>query len=317
MIKQIFLFHFSLFLAFAMPSCRQKVNEMDQSVVSCSSEGEVAKCKVLHPYGGWSCPDNVLGFPAVDLAFLNEVPVVKDRLPTREETRNGTSLMYFDTLEIPSAKPLQMELPRVARYRSGYTNQEELVVVIQAIEAKNDTVVGFRNLNGGNGSAWFREVTFLSDQETQALGATPFFQGEIRINAGTWKIWEILTAPEHAARLGAHFGKDACVQSDWKNGSEVHFTYSPDRIVYSGKITSLWPGTYAQVDYNVMGKYYSEKFLLLDGSAEEGNRLMVVAGPYGSEFEERSSAWHNWMEEVKWISEQSDLPENQKKEEDC
>ena len=57
--------------------------------------------------------------------------------------------MYFDTTKIPSARPFDMKMPKLARYYSEYTKKNELVVVIQVVVAATDTVVGFRYLNGG------------------------------------------------------------------------------------------------------------------------------------------------------------------------
>jgi hypothetical protein len=42
---------------------------------------------------GWYCPDNTKMFPPVDIKSWNKVPVVNGRLPTFEETQNGTSLI--------------------------------------------------------------------------------------------------------------------------------------------------------------------------------------------------------------------------------
>jgi len=109
-------------------------------------------------------------------------------LPTKEETRNGTSLMYFDTTKTPSARPLDMTVPRLARYYSEYTKKNELVIVIQAVEVEKDTVVGFRYLNGGNGSAWFGEVNFVSDNEIDNLGATPFVSFNSELDAPKEKV---------------------------------------------------------------------------------------------------------------------------------
>ncbi|MDX1349364.1 MAG: hypothetical protein R3279_03915, partial [Putridiphycobacter sp.] len=41
------------------------------------------KVQPPHNYGGWYCPDNLNGFPAVDLANWSQVPVITNRLPTK------------------------------------------------------------------------------------------------------------------------------------------------------------------------------------------------------------------------------------------
>src|SRR5690554_6516080 len=56
-----------------------------------------------HNFGGWYCPDNLKGFPAVDLNEWSTVPVVDNRFPSKEETQNGNSLIYVDTNEFPNS----------------------------------------------------------------------------------------------------------------------------------------------------------------------------------------------------------------------
>jgi hypothetical protein len=244
-----------------------------------------------------------MGFPAVNLLDLDKIPVVLDRLPTKEETRNGKSLMYFDTSLIPTAKPLNLELPRLARYYSEYTKKNELVVVIQAVIAETDTVVGFRYLNGGNGSAWFKEVYFLSEDEKNELGSTPFVSEQLEIKATKSKIWDVITSPKHAKILGSVFDKGAFVQSDWKKNSEVHFVYEPDSIVSTGIITASWEDLYIQIDYNFDGYHYAEKFLLLENEENNSINFHLTAGPYGEDYKAQISVWKNWLKKVKEISE--------------
>ena len=97
----------------------------------------------IYPYGGWYCPDNLYGFPPVNAAELASVPAVNGRMPTKEETQNGISLMYFDPAEYPTAKPLDMNMPCLAHYYFNNTKQTELVIVILAISVDADTAVAF------------------------------------------------------------------------------------------------------------------------------------------------------------------------------
>ena len=263
------------------------------------------KGKALHPYGGWSCPDNLFGFPAVNAAELDKVPVVVGRLPTKEETQNGTSLMYFDTTEIPSAEPIDIKLPQLARYYSNHTKKNEWIIVIQAVRAENDTVVGFRFLNGGNGSAWYNEVTFATEEEIDALGETPFISQEIAIDASNERIWSIITGQQYAKVLGNEFDEGASYRSDWKRGSEIEFIYEPDSIVATGEITSLWIDTYLQIDYNFDGYHYAEKYLIIEDEASQKTTLTITAGPYGSDFEGQQVVWGNWLNKVKELSEEA------------
>lgn len=259
--------------------------------------------KAQHPYGGWSCPDNLRGFPAVNIQDLDKVPVVNGRLPTKEETQNGTSLMYFDPVKHPNAQPLDINLPKLARYYSEYTKKNELVIVIQAVVEKNDTVVGFRYLNGGNGSDWFSEVKFVSDEEIDKLGATPFVSQSIELKATDEKIWEVITSPTYSKILGEMFDENAFVESDWRKGSYVHFKYEPGMIINTGIVTASWENMYIQVDYDFDGYHYVEKFLILRDKENNRTNLHVVSGPYGEDFEAQKTVWNNWLQKVKELSE--------------
>jgi len=143
LVLSVLTFNFIFFI-----SCSQNVdidNKVDQVPKSESTkvaEKTKPKNKGMHPYGGWYCPDNFGGFPPVDIQDLDKVPVVNDRLPTKEEASNGTSLMFIDIAEFPDAKPLEMKLPRVARVYTSHSDMYELAIVIQAVIIDNDTVVG-------------------------------------------------------------------------------------------------------------------------------------------------------------------------------
>jgi len=296
------------FLTLLFTSCHQNT-DANSKIESIAKEQQTQKPKkrVQHPYGGWSCPDNILGFPAVNLQELNKVPVVKGRLPTKEETQNGTSLMYFDTTKVPNAKPLDIPLPKLARYYSEYTKKNELVIVIQAVIAENDTVVGFRYLNGGNGSDWFRQVNFISNEELAKLGATPFVSQSLEINAPDRKIWEVITSPIYAKKLGVIFEKGAHIKSDWKQDAKVHLKYEPNKIIHTGIITALWQNSYLQIDYNLDGYHYAEKILILENKDNDNIDLHIVSGPYGEDFEAQKVVWNNWLQKVKELSEQFNL----------
>lgn len=257
-----------------------------------------------HPYGGWSCPDNVYGFPAVDLAEWEKVPVVNGRLPTLEETENGSSLMYFDSDEIPSARPLDMEMPRLARYYSKYTKKNEMVIVIQAVEAEGDSVVGFRYLNGGNGSAWFHEVDFLTEEEVNALEPTPFVSKEMIIDAEPWKVWRVLINPEINEEVYPVVDDQVRLRSNWLLHSPVTYRHPLFQEAAIGEITALWVNMYMQIDYNIDGFHYTQKFLMLYDKAGEGTKFKVIAGPYGDQINRQNEVWDDWLNKVKELSEE-------------
>src|SRR2546427_3381127 len=89
---------------------------------------------------GWFCPDNISMFPPVEIKSWNKVPVVNGRLPTFEETQNGTSLIYYDINKTPDAKAYDTTLPKLASFFCPATKKEETVIVIQIVQTKKDTV---------------------------------------------------------------------------------------------------------------------------------------------------------------------------------
>jgi len=304
--KLVRLFLLSSFI-FLFISCKQNIDSKEKLETTTKIE-QVKETKIAqHPYGGWSCPDNVFGFPAVNIQELDKVPVVTGRLPTKEETQNGSSLMYIDSEKYPNARPLDINLPKLARYYSKYTKKNELVIVIQVVIVENDTVAGFRYLNGGNGSSWYNEVNFISNEEINKLGATPFVSESIDVEVPREKIWEIITSPIYAKTLGKIFDENAFVESEWQQGSKVYFKYEPNMIVSIGEITALWKDTYIQVDYDFDGYHYAEKFLLSEDKEKNTQSLNVVAGPYNNEdFDAQAIVWKNWLQKVKELSETHD-----------
>jgi hypothetical protein len=257
----------------------------------------------LHPYGAWACPDNLGGFPPINIEDLNLVPVVIGRLPTEDETRNGKSLMFIDIEKIPDAKPLEMGLPRLARYYSEHTKINELVIIIQIVTAENDTVVGFRNVNGGNGSAWFNEVTFLSDSEINELSPTPFVFLDTEIKASRKEIWDILINPIYSKVLGETISINTFIESDLQKKPMPYFKQESDSILNKGLITALWEDMYIQVDFDFENHHYVQKFLLLDNEETKTTQLQIVTGPYSEDLSGQKIAWEKWMEKVKELSE--------------
>jgi hypothetical protein len=304
MIKTLMLSALLLSFTYLLTSCDLNETPCNEVETTTQVEGcQTSKHRAAHSYGGWSCPDNLRGFPAVDLSELNKVPVVNGRLPTKEETRTGTSLMFFDTTKILGARPLDMTMPRLVRYYSVYTKKNELVIVIQAVVVEQDTVVGFRYLNGGNGSAWFDEVNFITDAEIEKLGSTPFVSLNAEINASKETIWRIITSRTYASSLGAMFAKNGLINSDWKENSNVHFKHGPDGNIATGTITAFWENMYVQIDYNNDGNHYAQKFLLLENEDKKGTQLHLVSGPYDGNYETQKTAWTNWLQKVKELSE--------------
>jgi len=266
---------------------------------------EVAKTKnaSVHGYGGWYCPDNLGGFPPVNVADLASVPVVNGRMPTKEETQNGTALMYFDPKDYPTAKPVNMVLPKLARYYSPQTKQNELVVIIQAVVVDADTVVGFRYVDGGNGSSWFNEVDFLTDKEVIEVGSTPFVFLEAEINASKEKIWDAITKTDYANSLGKRFQKTEFFEAPWTQDSEVDLHYETVGETANGYVMTLFGNLYLQINYDFNGRQAVEKILVMDNEDGKSAKIQIVFGPFEKGYEKQKTTWEKWLKEVKMMSE--------------
>lgn len=139
-----------------------------------------------------------------------------------------------------------------------------------------------------------RENSNTRAQESKVVNAS------IDIDASTAKVWDILTNKDHAKTLGDIFVKNGFVKSDWKLNSKVHFIYEPDYIVYSGIITKLEEEAFIQIDYNINGLEYVEKFSIEKlGSVA---KLSVVVSPYGNDYNKQKATWQNWLSKVKELS---------------
>ena len=281
--------------------CSQNKNPIDHKDIETSTQKDKKITKEPHKYGGWYCPDNLNGFPAVDISDWKNVPVVNGRMATKEETRNGASLIFPDTLKYPNTKVLDITMPKLASYYNKSSKRDELIIVIQAINVDNDSIVGFRFLNGGNGSARLNEVKLLSDNEIELIPASQFVSLDIKINANENEVWEILTKPENAKTLQPTFDNDNKLQADWRKRSNVNFYYPNTGILnhsYKGK---LFGNYYIQNDSEHL--QYNEKFLLLKNEQTKNTELKIVSGPYGDDFEAQKRILNNWAKKVKELSE--------------
>ena len=285
-------------------SCTQDImTKNDMAIKENQTVAPQAEKRAQHPYGGWYCPDNFGGFPPVDIMNLDEVPVVVGRLPTEEETRSGKSLMHIDLNLYPDAKPLSMGLPRAARIYSDHSKMEELIIVIQAVVIGQDTVVGFRYPSGGNGSSWYDEVEFLSDEEVDELGSRPYVYFNKAVDASQDDIWRSFIQTEYAKNLGSQFSQEKFFSSLWPDRSSVKLSFETDSVRASGIALKLWGNIYVQVDYKYDGFQYSEKMLILEDRNSDVTHLHFVAGPYTSALSKHHDIWDEWTSNVKHNSE--------------
>ena len=282
-------------------------NQTDKlSKGECKTEDVVdkkSKYEKRHPYGGWLCPDNFGMFPPVDIDGLDEVPVVEGRLPTEEEARNGHSLMHIDTSIYKDARPLDMELPRLARIHSHHNDMNELIIVIQAVVIGEDSIVGYRFPSGGNGSAWLGQVTFLDEEQADQMGSLPYVYIKEEIKASTVDIWKAFSSTEYAQGLGEKFDKKEFYQSDWKIDSRAHLELDNEDERARGVVMNMYGALYSQIDYEKEGFQFTEKMLIMEDPDKGVSELHMVFGPYPKGFEEKRSEWMAWVEEVKERSE--------------
>lgn len=252
-----------------------------------------------HPFGGWYCPDNLNGFPAVDIVDWKNVPVINGRMPTQEEAQNGTSLIYVDPTEYTNAKVLGITMPKLANYYNPNIGREDLIIVIQAFTVDDDSIVGFRFLNGGNGSARLSEVTFLSEEEITKMTASKFVSIDLEINASADYIRGVMTHVDYYEKLKKVVDKNNQFESGWRNMTNVNYHYGDAGSVIARYADVLFGNFYIQNDYTE----FTEKFLLLENSETKTTELKIVCGPFTVDFEAQKAILNEWSQKVKELSE--------------
>jgi hypothetical protein len=289
-----FLIIVSLLFTF-VSACGQKSGSDD-------SKTEASKKAEPHRYGGWYCPDN-FGFVPVDIQKLDEVPAIAHRLPTQDELHNNMSLINVDTKKYPDAKALDMDLPRVASIYSDRKGMSELIIVIQAIVVQEDTVVGYRFVNGGNGSAWITDVNFLSNDEVADKGSQPFFYSTSVLNASPADIWKAVGKTDYFAQLGKKFDEQKFFSSKWNAESQAHLHLDKKGEKASGYVGMVYGNYYLHIDYIRDGFHYSEKMLMIENHDDNTTELFFASGPYPEDFKKQNSNWNKWVQTVKKDSE--------------
>ena len=152
------LYYYLFTAVISLSSCSETPKETDSSPINCAQA-----------FIGWDCPDN-LAFPRVDLKDWEKVPVVNGRMPTYEESQNGTALLYIDkelNPDLKEAKPFEMTLPKLAYFKNPHTHQKEIVIVIQLVQFKDYVWACLRYVSGGNASARMSDLEFLLDEEVK------------------------------------------------------------------------------------------------------------------------------------------------------
>lgn len=301
-IKSITLLNLTLLVA-----CAQQNTSPDpitEEVPTETISPEKIAPKQYHNFGGWYCPDNLYGFPAVDIEDWASVPVINGRMATKEETQSEASLIYIDPKEYPFAHVLPMEMPKLARYYNYSSQKEELIIVIQAMSILEDSIVGFRYLNGGNGSGHLNEVTFLNDDEIEKITPSKFVSFSIDIEASQEEIWKVLTEDDYTNDLQSIFDSGNKLNYNWKETSKVNYKYMNDDAITAKYADVLFGNHYIQIDGQKGDYQYVEKFLLMDNQDEQTTEFQVVCGPYKEDFEAQKTILNKWAQKVKELSEQ-------------
>ena len=284
---------------FIVNACGQQDEEILNEVqVQETTTDQANKHDEQHPYGGWFCPDNLYGFPPMHLDALDEIPVINGRLPNKEESMDGSSLLFIDTAEYKNARALNMDMPRLARIHSSHNDLDEIVVVIQAIAVGNDSVVGFRYPHGGNGSAWFNEVTFLSEAESESLEAKKMVYLTKEVTDDRVKIWNAITSTSYGEKLKEVVEHKEFLEQEWNDESSQHINYEMDGKTATGIIANFWGNLYVHIDYTEAGRMYTEKLVVMNNRETQKTDLHWIAGPFGDDFEEKQTYWKNWLSEI-------------------
>lgn len=290
-------------LIFTLYSCQNSENkqsensEKNQDSVSSTNKPFAVASNEPHQYGGWYCPDN-FGFVPVDIQKLKEVPVIADRLPTKEELKNNMSLIDVDVMKHPDARALKMELPRVARVYSERFGKNELAIVIQAIVVQNDTIVGYRFVNGGNGSARIREISFLTNDEVIAMGSQPFYYSKSVIKASVKDIWKAMRKTDYFKQLGKKFNKKEFFNSEWDSKSQASLSHNTKDEIAVGFVGMVFGNYYLHIDYDRNGFHYSEKLLMIENQNDHSTEFFFASGPYPKDFEKQKLNLDKWLEAV-------------------
>ena len=137
---------------------------------SCDDKPAMAVKYDIHrdKHNWWHCPDN-MDFPPLSIKYWKKASALNRRLPEYEETKDGISLVYYDSGLYPDAQAYNITLPRLASFSNPYTSKKDTVIIIQVVQTDLDTVVGYRYLTGGNGTYNFNAFHFLTDEEVKKV----------------------------------------------------------------------------------------------------------------------------------------------------
>ena len=292
-----------LLFLFGCTNAENQTTTKKDSVKTIEEDKGCETKKSTHKYGGWYCPDNLYGFPAVNLNDWENVPVIADRLPTQEEVQTESSLIYIDKVKYPDAKAINIKLPQLAKFYNYSSQKNEVIIVIQAVEVEGDTVLGFRYLNGGNGSSLYHQVEFINEKEVENLAKAQFVDIEIKIDASEDNVWKVITDATYTDELVTVFDSPKSLFNDWKTKSGLNFNYTDKENLTADYGDKLFGNWYIQNDYLISDNPYVEKFFIHKDNLTNQTVLKVVCGPYLNDFAYQQIILQNWANKVKALSE--------------
>lgn len=288
-----------LFCLISLISCSQEDKKTKNDVAKVTNNKKQTKKSKPHNYGGWYCPDNLNGFPPVDIENWKNIPVINGRMATKEEVQTEASLIFVDLKKYPKAKPLNIEMPKLAKFYNESSRREELIIVIQALNIDNDSIVGFRYLNGGNGSARLNEVKFLAEEEINLIPKSKFVSLSITIDATQDLVWKTIREKANKEKLESTFNKDKKLKNDWRKKTNLNFYYANSGMQTAEYADLLFGCYYIQNDY----LQHNQKFLLREDEKTKQTELKIVCGPFNNDFETQKTILSNWAKKVKELSE--------------
>ena len=282
-----------------LSACSVAAPKTQECKVQEKTTPSVSKKNTPHQYGGWYCPDNLRGFPPTNLSEWQSVPVIEGRMPTQEETKNGLSLIYVDEPERSKAKIIDINLPRLGSFYSHSTKKEELIIVIQSFSIEEDTIVGYRFVNGGNGSARLSEINLMPKNHQTGSSQDKFVYETIKIKATQDEIWDVLSKSDLASPIVPSIdfkGYQDIKKINFSFFKNNHLVYGTPTSQYANK---LFGNCYIQNDYEA----YSEKLLLVQSEDKQYTLMEVVCGPFGPEYQNRKEEIKELIMKIKEDSE--------------
>jgi len=102
----------------------------------------------------------------IDRQKWREVPHMKGTLATEDDVRSGRAVFYLARTPHAAASPSSIPLPTPAILKPEDQNAPVVPVLVIQVEVADDmTIVGYRNLDGGNGICSLPEVQFVCEDD--------------------------------------------------------------------------------------------------------------------------------------------------------